>query len=89
MTLPQDPAIPKSIRHRFDIEVAKAGSGQETGDHDPAPEPEPPQKLIFTGDPLPVGPAAVVIAPPLKGPNWAAGGGCCATSVDDAEDLGS
>jgi hypothetical protein len=43
VTLPKDPAIPKSIRHRFDIEVAKAGSGQETRDHDPAPEPESPK----------------------------------------------
>jgi peptidase M23-like protein len=45
------------------------------GDHDPSPE--PPQEISFVGDPLPVGPPAVVVAPPLKGPRWVIGGGCC------------
>ena len=76
VTLPKDATTPKAIRHRFDIEVAKTASAQGSGDHDPAPEPE--EALVFTGDPLPVGPAAVVIAPPLKGSHWVAGGGCCA-----------
>jgi hypothetical protein len=76
VTLPKDSAIPKSIRHRFDIEVAKGGGGQGASDHDPTPQ--PPQALTFTGDPLAVGPAAVVVAPPLKGSRWVAGGGCCA-----------
>jgi hypothetical protein len=76
VTLPKDSAIPKSIRHRFDIEVAKGGGGQGASDHDPTPQ--PPQALTFTGDPLAVGPAAVVVAPPLKGSRWVSGGGCCA-----------
>jgi hypothetical protein len=76
VTLPKDATVPKSIRHRFSIEVAKSDGAQGGGDHDPSPE--PPQALVFTGDPLPVGPAAVAIAPPLKGSNWVAGGGCCA-----------
>jgi Peptidase family M23 len=76
VTLPKDATVPKAIRHRFDIEVAKKAPAQGSGDHDPSPEPE--EALVFTGDPLPVGPAAVVIAPPLKGSHWVAGGGCCA-----------
>ncbi len=65
VALPKETTVPKSIKHRFDIEVAKTGGGQ--GGSDPDPAPEPPQALVFTGDPLQVGPAAVVIAPPLKG----------------------
>ena len=76
VTLAKDATVPKAIRHRFDIDVAKTAPAQGSGDHDPAPE--PPQQIVFTGDPLPVGPAAVVIAAPLKGSNWVAGGGCCA-----------
>ncbi len=76
VALAKDATVPKAIRHRFDIDVAKTAPAQGSGDHDPAPE--PPQEIVFTGDPLPVGPAAVVITPPLKGSNWVAGGGCCA-----------
>jgi peptidase M23-like protein len=75
VTLPKGATVPKSIRHRFDIEVAKSGGAQGGSDHDPAPQ--PPQALVFTGDPLPVGAAAMVVAPPLKGSHWIAGGGCC------------
>ena len=32
---------------------------------------------FFVSDPLEVGPAAVVLAPPLKGKRWVIGGGCC------------
>jgi Peptidase family M23 len=76
VTLAKDATVPKAIKHRFDIDVAKAAPAQVSGDHDPAPEPA--QALVFTSNPLAVGPAAVVIAPPLKGSNWVAGGGCCA-----------
>jgi hypothetical protein len=76
VTLAKDGTVPNAIRHRFAIEVAKTAPEQASGDRDPAPEPE--EALIFTGDPLPVGPAAVAIAPPLKGSHWVAGGGCCA-----------
>ncbi|HUC02632.1 MAG TPA: M23 family metallopeptidase [Methyloceanibacter sp.] len=76
VTLAKDASVPKAIRNRFDINVAKTAPAQGSGDHDPAPE--PPQAIVFTGGPLAVGPAAVVIAPPLKGSNWVAGGGCCA-----------
>jgi hypothetical protein len=76
VTLAKNATAPKAIKHRFDIDVAKTAPAQVSGDHDPAPE--PPQALVFTSDPLAVGPAAVVIAPPLRGSHWVAGGGCCA-----------
>ena len=76
VTLAKDATVPKAIKHSFDFDVAKTAPAHVSGDHDPAPE--PPQALVFTSDPLAVGPAAVVIAPPLKGSNWVAGGGCCA-----------
>ena len=39
VTLAKDATLPKTIRHRFDISVAKTAPAQESGDHDPAPEP--------------------------------------------------
>jgi hypothetical protein len=75
VTLPKDAAVPKALKHRFDLKVAKAPPQGSASDHDPAPE--PPQDLSFVGDPLPVGAPAVVVAPPLKGKHWVIGGGCC------------
>ena len=77
VTLPKDASVPKALRHRFAIEVAKpdAGGGTE-GDRDPAPAVK--QELVFTTDALTVGPGAVAVAPPLKGSRWVVGGGCCA-----------
>ena len=57
VTLAKDATAPKAIKHRFDIDVAKTAPAQVSGDHDPAPE--PPQAIVFTSDPLAVGPAAV------------------------------
>jgi hypothetical protein len=48
-----------------------------SGDRDPTPLPT--QTQSFTGADLSVERPAVVIAPPLKGPRWVVGGGCCAT----------
>jgi hypothetical protein len=75
VTLPKDAEVPKALRHRFTISVAKAPAAEPGSDHDPAPQ--PPQELSFMGDPLPVGAPAVVVAPPLKGKHWVVGGGCC------------
>ena len=75
VTLPKDAAIPKKLKHRFELSVAKAPTQGSASDHDPSPE--PPQDVTFVGDPLPVGPPAVVVAPPLKGSHWVTGGGCC------------
>ena len=76
VTLEKSAAIPKALKNRFKIEVAKAPPADSAGtDHDPSPEPA--QEITFTGDPLPVGQPAVVVAPPLKGKHWVVGGGCC------------
>ncbi len=75
VTLAKDVAVPAKLAHRFTLSVAKAPQADSAGDHDPTPA--PPQEVTFTTDPLPVGPAAVVVAPPLKGARWAVGGGCC------------
>ena len=66
---------PAKLLHRFALSVAKAPQAETASDHDPTPA--PPQEVTFTSDPVSVGPAAVVVAPPLKGPRWAVGGGCC------------
>jgi hypothetical protein len=75
VTLAKDATLPKALRHRFAIGVATAPKQEEKGDRDPAPA--PPRELTFVTDPLPVGPGAVMVAPPLKGSRWAMGGGCC------------
>jgi hypothetical protein len=68
-------AIPKALKHRFSIAVTKTPAS--TGGDGRAPAATP-QQITFVGDPLDVGPPAVVIAPPLKGGRWVAAGGCCA-----------
>jgi hypothetical protein len=75
VTLAKDVAVPAKLAHRFTLSVAKPPQADSASDHDPTPA--PPQEVTFTTDPLPVGPAAVVVAPPLKGAHWAVGGGCC------------
>ena len=75
VTLAKDETVPAKLAHRFTLSVAKAPQADQSGDHDPTPA--PPQQVVFTTDPLSVGPAAVVVAPPLKGAHWAVGGGCC------------
>ncbi len=75
VTLAKDATVPKELRHRFAIGVAKTTEQTGEGDRDPAPEPA--EQVTFVTDPLAVGPGAVVIAPPLEGSRWAVGGGCC------------
>jgi hypothetical protein len=75
VTLAKEEAVPAKLLHRFMLSVAKAPQAETASDHDPMPAPS--QEVVFTTDPLTVGPAAVVIAPPLKGAHWAVGGGCC------------
>lgn len=75
VTLAKDAVVPKAVRHRFAIGVAKAPKQDGPRDRDPAPEPA--EQMTFVTDPLAVGPGAVVVAPPLRGPRWVIGGGCC------------
>jgi Peptidase family M23 len=73
--LDKNAAAPKTLKHRFEITVAKTSSPKRNGDRHPAPE--PPQEITFVGDPLDVGSPALVVSPPLKGARWLVGGGCC------------
>jgi Peptidase family M23 len=75
VTLDKDATIPKTLKHRFKITVAKAHSPDRSGDRHPAPE--RPQEITFVGDPLDVGAPAVVVSPPLQGARWVVTGGCC------------
>jgi hypothetical protein len=75
VTLPGDATVPKALKHRFEIAVAKTDAPKAGADLDPTPAPA--QDITFVSDPLDVGPAAVVVAPPLKGKHWVVGGGCC------------
>jgi peptidase M23-like protein len=75
ITLDKDATIPKTLKHRFRIAVAKTPSPARGGDRDPAPK--LPQEITFVGDPLDVGAPAVVVSPPLKGARWVVAGGCC------------
>ena len=75
VTLDGSVAIPRALKQRYEITVTGAPVADAAGDRDPTPQ--PPQHITFMGDPLELGPPAVVIAPPLKGSRWVAGGGCC------------
>ena len=71
VTLAKEATLPKALRHRLTISVAKAPGEPASGDHDPAPA--PPEQLTFVTDPLSVGPAAVVNCATAQG--FALGGG--------------
>ncbi len=75
VTLENGATIPKSLKHRFKIAVAKTPSPERGDVRDPVPE--LPQEITFVGDPLDVGAPAVAVSPPLKGMRWVAAGGCC------------
>jgi hypothetical protein len=75
VTLDGSVAIPRALKQRYEITVTGASVADAAGDRDPTPQ--PPQHITLMGDPLQLGLPAVVIAPPLKGSRWVAGGGCC------------
>jgi hypothetical protein len=55
VTLAKGATVPKALRHRFSIGVAKAPKQDGAGDRDPTPP--PPEKVTFVTDPLAVGPS--------------------------------
>ncbi len=71
VTFAADAKLPPVIAHRFQLSV-KSTKPDADG-------PKPPSSISFRGVPVSVGAPAVVITPPLKGPRWVVGGGCCAT----------
>lgn len=70
--LDRDATIPKKLKHRFKITMAKTSGGERDSALDIPPE------ITFVGNSLDVGAPAVVVSPPLKGGRWAVAGGCCA-----------
>lgn len=48
VALPKEAAIPRALKHRFALSVAKAPAQGSASDHDPTPE--PPQDVTFVGD---------------------------------------
>lgn len=75
VSLPENAVVPAALKHRFRISVADPGGRTANGDRDPAPD--SPKEITFITDALQVGPAAVVVAPPLEGSRWVVAGGCC------------
>jgi hypothetical protein len=70
VTFPADAEVPGAFSHRFQLSV-KTIKPETDG-------PKPPSTIAFIGVPVSVGTPAVAVAPPLKGPRWVIGGGCCA-----------
>ena len=80
VTLPARAAVPRQITHRVEASRQSPRSPEDTHHGvplTPAPGVEPAE--AFTIAPTAVGAAAIVVSPPLKGPRWVAGNGCCNT----------
>jgi Peptidase family M23 len=85
VSFPKGTGLPRKINHEFVLSL-------ETRDHDPfdhkdlpprdpnaPPDPPAPPTLTFIGDPTRVvHKRPVVVSPPLRGPRWYVGNGCCA-----------
>ena len=71
---PKKAQTPRALRHQVSL-VAN-----------PPDDPSATQSFAFTGVPVPVDPAKVVtVKPPLRGPNWVIGNGCCSPRTPTAE----
>ncbi len=74
---PRTQALPKALQASLRASsVAKAPGCRRAASTTRSPASRRRSSSSST-DPLPVGPAAVVVAPPLKGSRWVVGGGCC------------
>ena len=85
VSFPKGAVLPRRINHELVLSL-------QTRDHGPydhqdipqpppgsPPNPDPPSTLTFVGDPTTVvRENAVVVSPPLRGPRWYVGNGCCA-----------
>jgi Peptidase family M23 len=77
-TTAPDAPLPGLLRHRFALGLQQAQAPEDIGPRDTDPAPPPPQNLEFTGVPVPVtAQPAVMLSPPVRGPRWVAGNGCC------------
>jgi hypothetical protein len=78
VTLPARAAVPRQITHR--VEASRQSPRSPEDSHHgvpvtPASGVEPTE--AFTIAATAVGAPAIVVSPPLKGPRWVAGNGCC------------
>jgi hypothetical protein len=77
-TMAPDAPLPGIVRHRFALALRQAQAPEDVGPRDTDPPPPAQQNLEFTGVPVPVAAQpAVTLSPPLRGPRWVAGNGCC------------
>ena len=66
-------SVPRALAHRFVVPIDAPPPDAVT-----PPGPRPPKQVTFVGAPTPVSQqSAVVLAPPLTGPRWVVGNGCC------------
>jgi hypothetical protein len=80
VSLPEASSLPTVIRHRIAAtrQVRAAPGDDHHGAPMPAGSPLDPT-AVFVGAETPVGQSqAIAIAPPLRGPGWLIGNGCCA-----------
>ncbi len=85
VSFPKGTALPRRINHQFDLSLKSRDldpfDHKDLPPRDPNAPPDvpPPPTLTFVGDPTPViRERPVVVEPPLRGPRWYVGNGCCA-----------
>ncbi|BCA56923.1 peptidase M23 [Nitrospira sp. KM1] len=85
VSFPRGTHLPRRLNHEFTLSL-------QSRDHDPSdhkdlpprdpnapPEVPPPPTMTFIGDPTRVEhDRPVIVSPPLRGPRWYVGNGCCA-----------
>lgn len=85
VSFPKGTGIPRLLNHEFVLGLQSRS--QDSSDHTNIPQPpdgtppspDPPPTMTFVGDSMGVvRERAVVVEPPLRGPRWYIGNGCCA-----------
>jgi hypothetical protein len=80
VTFAKDTVLPPALRHRLDMSLQARQAPLDDHHGVPLPPDSPiPSTLTAIGAHTRVRPdQAIVLAPPLKGPRWVVGNGCCA-----------
>jgi hypothetical protein len=80
VTLAKDAVLPHALRHRLDVSLQARQAPLDDHHGVPLPPDSPvPSTLAAIGARTRVRPEqAIVLAPPLQGPRWYVGSGCCA-----------
>ena len=78
VTLPASATVPREIAHRVEATRQLPRSPEDTHHGVPVtPDSGIEPTETFTIAPTAVGAPAIVVSPPLKGPRWVVGNGCC------------